>query len=182
MFRKFLLTKEPNTSPLHRCQTKTKHTWRMTLLQDFHALLHPVCQLDLVSYIFPIFYFFFLFIYYYFFFFAAVILVAVLFLLAASCWRVSVKTMFQEEPPDMLYKKSLRACNFVKKRLQHRCFPVNYAKFSRNICERLLLHYEHLSSYSYVFKLKLTEIVLVGYTSQVMIENDIFKWKILRKI
>ena len=55
----------------------------MTLLQDFHALLHPVCQLDLVSYIFPIF-FFYLFIYL-FIFFAAVILVAVLFLLAASC-------------------------------------------------------------------------------------------------
>ena len=126
-------------------------------------------------------FFFYLFIYL-FFFFAAVILVAVLFLLATSCWRVSVKTMFQEEPPDVLYKKSLRACNFVKKRLQHRCFPVNYAKFLRNICERLLLHYEHLSSYSYVFKLKLTEIVLVGYTSQIMIENDIFKWKILRKI
>ena len=55
----------------------------MTLLQDFHALLHPVCQLDLVSYIFPIFFFFiYLFIYL---FFAAVILVAVLFLLAASC-------------------------------------------------------------------------------------------------
>ena len=54
----------------------------MTLLQDFHALLHPVCQLDLVSYIFPIF-FFYLFIII--FFFAAVILVAVLFLLAASC-------------------------------------------------------------------------------------------------
>ena len=58
----------------------------MTLLQDFHALLHPVCQLDLVSYIFPIFFFFiYLFIYLFIYFFAAVILVAVLFLLAASC-------------------------------------------------------------------------------------------------
>ena len=33
---------------------------------------------------------------------------------------------------------------FIKKRLQHRCFPVNFAKFLRtpilrNICERLLL-------------------------------------------
>ena len=56
----------------------------MTLLQDFHALLHPVCQLDLLSYIFPIFFFFF-YLFIYFFFFAAVILVAVLFLLAASC-------------------------------------------------------------------------------------------------
>ena len=36
----------------------------------------------------------------------------------------------------------LKACNFIKKRLQHRCFPVKFAKFLRtptlkNICERL---------------------------------------------
>ena len=35
------------------------------------------------------------------------------------------------------------ACNFIKKRLQHRCFPVKFVKFLRtptlkNICERLL--------------------------------------------
>ena len=144
----------------------------MTLLQDFHALLHPVCQLDLVSYIFPIFYFFYLFIYL---FFCCCHSCSSFVFAGNQLLRVSVKTMFQEEPPDVLYKKSLGACNFVKKRLQHRCFPLNYAKFLRNICKRLLLHYEHLSSYSYVFKLKLTEIVLVGYTSQIMIENDIFK-------
>ena len=38
---------------------------------------------------------------------------------------------------------SLQACNFVKKRFQHRCFPVNIAQFLRiailkNNCERLL--------------------------------------------
>ena len=27
--------------------------------------------------------------------------------------------------------KHLQACNFIKKRLQHRCFPVNIAKFLR---------------------------------------------------
>ena len=37
-----------------------------------------------------------------------------------------------------------KACNFIKKRLQYKCFPVNIAKFFRpsilkNICERLLL-------------------------------------------
>ena len=37
----------------------------------------------------------------------------------------------------------LKAWNFIKKILQHRCFPVNIAKFLRarilkNICERLL--------------------------------------------
>ena len=36
----------------------------------------------------------------------------------------------------------LQSCNFFKKRLQHRCFPVNIAKFLRtpvlkNICQRL---------------------------------------------
>ena len=41
----------------------------------------------------------------------------------------------------MLYMK---ACKFIKKRLQHRCFPVIIVKFSRtpilkNICERLLV-------------------------------------------
>ena len=38
----------------------------------------------------------------------------------------------------------LQACNFIKKRLQHRCFLVNIAKFLRtpilkNICEQLVL-------------------------------------------
>ena len=36
-------------------------------------------------------------------------------------------------------------CNFIKKRLQHKCFPVNIAKFLRtpiltNICERRFLY------------------------------------------
>ena len=42
-----------------------------------------------------------------------------------------------------VFLKGLRACNFIKKRLQHRCFPVKFAKFLRipilkNICKRLL--------------------------------------------
>ena len=41
----------------------------------------------------------------------------------------------------------LKACNFIKKRLQHRLFLVNMAKFLRtpilkNICERLLLEFQ----------------------------------------
>ena len=37
-----------------------------------------------------------------------------------------------------------QACNFIRKRLQHRCFPVKFAIFFRtailkNVCERLLL-------------------------------------------
>ena len=74
----------------------------------------------------------------------------------------------QKQPPEVFYKKSflkifaifpwkclcwslffdkvprLKACNFIKNRLQQRCFPVNIAKFLRasilkNACERLLL-------------------------------------------
>ena len=41
-----------------------------------------------------------------------------------------------------LFLIKLQACNFIKKRLQHRCFLVKYAIFLRttilkNICERL---------------------------------------------
>ena len=44
-----------------------------------------------------------------------------------------------------LIKFQGQACNFIKKRLQHRCFPAKFAKFLRtpileNICERLLLN------------------------------------------
>ena len=43
--------------------------------------------------------------------------------------------------------KKLLACNFIKKRLQHTCFPVKFTKFLRtpilkNSCERLLLQTE----------------------------------------
>ena len=39
-----------------------------------------------------------------------------------------------------------RACNFIKKRLEHKCFPVKFAKFLRTpilrkICKRLLLYF-----------------------------------------
>ena len=38
--------------------------------------------------------------------------------------------------------KHMKACNFIKKRLQHRCFSVKFAKslstpILKNICERL---------------------------------------------
>ena len=53
-----------------------------------------------------------------------------------KCARVETKSL--SEGAD------LQACNFIKKILQHRCFPVNIAKLLRtpvlkNICERLLL-------------------------------------------
>ena len=58
--------------------------------------------------------------------------------------------------------EGLKACNFIKKKLQHRCFPVKFTNFLRipilkNNCERLLLffhynshhhfHYDHFHYY-----------------------------------
>ena len=47
---------------------------------------------------------------------------------------------------ECLFNKAaaLQVCNFIEKKLQHRCFPVIITKFLRipilkNICERLLL-------------------------------------------
>ena len=77
---------------------------------------------------------------------------------------------FQKEPPVMFYQKAvlqyfaiftgnhlcwsifliklqaLNACYFIKKRLLHKCFPVNTANFLKtsilkSICERLLLQF-----------------------------------------
>ena len=49
---------------------------------------------------------------------------------------------------ELLFKNiaGLKACNFIKKRLQRTCFLVNIAKFlillfSKNICERLLFDF-----------------------------------------
>ena len=49
------------------------------------------------------------------------------------------------EPP-LNKLAGFKTCNFLKKRLQHRCFPVNIAKFLRTlilmkICEQLLLQF-----------------------------------------
>ena len=67
---------------------------------------------------------------------------------------------FQKQSPDVFYRKScskkfrnihrktsvlgFKTCNFLKKRLQHRCFSMNVAKFLRilvliKICKQLLL-------------------------------------------
>ena len=79
-----------------------------------------------------------------------------------SSQDVTVKLSIQKQPPKVFYNKSffknfaistgkhlswslflIKACNFIKKRLQHRCFSVNIAKFStthivKNICKQLL--------------------------------------------
>ena len=58
--------------------------------------------------------------------------------------RIDRKTSVLES----LFNKvaGLQICNFIKKRLQSRCFLVNFAKFlpiSKNICERLLPHLKY---------------------------------------
>ena len=87
---------------------------------------------------------------------------------------------FQKQPPEVLCKKmcslkvrkwhrkmptlesvfnkvqGLRACKFVTKILQHRCFPVEFAKFLRipilkNICERLFLYLYYNSHHHFHF-------------------------------
>ena len=41
---------------------------------------------------------------------------------------------FRSSRPEVFCRKGvLKACNFIKKRLWHRCFPVNFAKFLRTL-------------------------------------------------
>ena len=82
--------------------------------------------------------------------------------------QIKKMSKFQKQPSEVFYRKScsyksrnihrktpvlgspfnrlagLKACNFLKKRLRHRCFPVDFAKFLKTlilmkICEQLLL-------------------------------------------
>ena len=53
---------------------------------------------------------------------------------------------------EFLSKTRPQVCNFIKKRLQRRCFPVNIGKLLRtpvlkNICERLLLNEKKLTNF-----------------------------------
>ena len=50
-----------------------------------------------------------------------------------------------------------QACNFIKNRLQQRCFPIKFAKYLRtpvlkNICQRLLLDLSKQMTPIYVTK------------------------------
>ena len=84
-------------------------------------------------------------------------------------WKCFSNLITCYQPPNMFFKKrysekfhkfhrktsvlkylfdkvaGLNVCNFIKKRLQHKCFPVKFAKCLRitileNICERLFLY------------------------------------------
>ena len=56
--------------------------------------------------------------------------------------QISQENIFLE--PLLSQVAGLNTCNIIKKRLQHSCFPVKFAKLLRtpmlkNICEQLLL-------------------------------------------
>ena len=47
------------------------------------------------------------------------------------CSKKFHKTHRKTPVPESLFLIKLQACNFIKKRLRHRCFPVNAPKFLR---------------------------------------------------
>ena len=79
---------------------------------------------------------------------------------------------------------ALKAYSFIKKRLQHRCFPVNIAKFLKTAFIYLYILYLMLTIYSYYYKkIKQLHIIFcmlihVNYnknkTNQVYLQH---KWK-----
>ena len=57
---------------------------------------------------------------------------------------LKIPQYLQEKTFSGVFFIDLSACNFIKKRFQHTCFPVNIARFLKtptlkNICERLPL-------------------------------------------
>ena len=62
----------------------------------------------------------------------------------SSHYRCSVKKAVGKQIHRETPVSESQLCNFIKKKLQHRCFPVKFEKFLKtpilkNICERLLL-------------------------------------------
>ena len=77
----------------------------------------------------------------------------------------------------------LEACNFVKKRLQYRCFPVDIAKFFgapilKNTCQRLLLpiHFSGRvwSTYVHCMNLSATHLSSLIYTGSVVYNQHFY--------
>ena len=69
-------------------------------------------------------------------------------------------------------KGVFKACNFIKKKLQHRYFPVTFAKILRtpilkNICQRLLLYGNSYSN-------NITNIVILNATTNFLIAAERF--------
>ena len=68
----------------------------------------------------------------------------------------------------------LKACSFLKKRIQHRCFPVKLAKFLwisilKNICERLLLKISKLQKKLFIdFIHKIMTFIIITITFEAL--------------
>ena len=80
----------------------------------------------------------------------AVLKISAIFTGKHFCWSLFLIRMQALRPTTLLKRDfntgvfpGLEACNFIKKRFQHRCFPVNTAKFLittilKNTCEQVL--------------------------------------------
>ena len=74
----------------------------------------------------------------------------------------------------------LKACNFVKKRLQHSCFPVKFVKslktpILKNVCERLLLisFNPFVPTASFLYPLKTSENLTVFWCIQRLVLSSL---------
>ena len=97
--------------------------------------------------------------------------------------RLKFNKIYKKTPaPKFLFWWSckLEACNFIKNRLQHRCFPVDFEKFStthilKNTYGRLLLKNEQVFTHSLA---KLLYVWSLWNTVVVCFRNTwYFKWK-----
>ena len=94
-------------------------------------------------------------------------------LFSSNYWQnpqiTGVVHYFQKQEPELFFKigvftpvlesvfnkvVGLRACNFIRKKLQHRCFPLKFATFLgtpilKNICVWLLLYFHYNSHHHY---------------------------------
>ena len=78
--------------------------------------------------------------------------------------------------------EGLKFCIFIKKRLQHRCFPVKFAKFLKtsflkNICERLLLDCVCFVKLSSVFSFLWRKGKMMGMMTIVKNQDQLWFWK-----
>ena len=76
----------------------------------------------------------------------------------------------------------LSACNFIKKRFQHTCFPVNIARFLRrptlkNICERLPLTLKYQYKRLVVVNTKLIFTEMIRITEEYSVPCQTSWWK-----
>ena len=101
----------------------------------------------------------------------------------SSHWKFSVKEavhkklcQFQRKTPalECLFNEvaGLRACSFIKKRLQHRCFTAKLAKFLTsiltNICERLLINQSPCKKLFIDFIYKIMAFIIITTTSEAL--------------